>query len=87
MSMDNASQHKTKKVRRYLEQNPDVRILYLPVARPELSAIEEIWGQAKHRLITSESYRTLDDLRYAVSEHFRTRSINVDIDTYLARSV
>ena len=36
MIMDNASQHKTKKVRRYLEQNPDVRILYLPVARPEL---------------------------------------------------
>ncbi len=87
MIMDNASQHKTKKVRRYLEQNPDVRILYLPVARPELSAIEEIWRQAKYRLITSESYRTLDDLRRAVSEHFRTCSINVDIYTYLARSV
>ena len=79
MIMGNASQHKTKKIRRYPEQNPDVRILYLPVARPEPGAIEEIWGQAKYRLITSESYRTPDDLRRAASEHFRTCSINVDI--------
>ena len=87
MIMDNASRHKPRKVRRYLERNPDVRILYLPVARPELGAIEGIWRQAKYRLITSESYRTLDDLRRAASEHFRTCSINVDIYTYLARSV
>ena len=87
MIMDNASQHKTGKVRRYPEQNPDVRILYLPVARPEIGTTEEIWRQAKYRLLTSESYRTLDDLRRAVSEHLRTCSINVDIHTYLARSV
>ena len=87
MITDNASQHKTGKVRRYPEQNPDVRIPYLPVARPEPGAIEGIWRQAKYRLIMSESYRTLDDLRRAVSEHFRTCSIKVDIYTYLARSV
>ena len=40
--MDNASQHKSKKVRRYLERTPDVMLLYLPVARPELSAVEEV---------------------------------------------
>ncbi len=85
MITDNASQHKTKRVRRYQEQNPDVRILYLPVARPESGAIGETWGQARYQPITSELYRTLDDLRRAVSEHFRTCSVNVDIHTHLAR--
>ena len=53
MITDNASQHRIKKVRRYPEQNPDVRILYLPVARPEPGAIEKTWRQARYRLITS----------------------------------
>lgn len=87
MIMDNAAQHKSKKVVKYLEQNPDVMIVYLPVARPELSAIEAIWKQAKYRLITSEFYKTVDDLKAAVSEYFRTCSINIDIYAYLMRHV
>ena len=85
--MDNASQHKSRKVRRYLERTPDVVLLYLPVARPELSAVEEVWRQAKYRLVTSEFYSTLDELKAAVSEHFRTCAINVDIYKYLMRSL
>ena len=50
--MDNAPRHKSSKVRRYLERTPDVMLLYLPVARPELSAVEEVRGQAKYRLVT-----------------------------------
>ena len=82
MIMDNAAQHKARKVRRYPEQNPGVRILYIPVARPELGAIEEIWRQAKYRLITSESCRTLDDLRRAgrnTFEHAQSTSTSTRI--------
>ena len=85
--MDNAVQHKSKKVRRYLEQNPDVMVLYLPVAGPELSAIKAVWQKAKYRLITAEFSRTLDDLKAAVSEYFRTCPITVNIYTYLMRSI
>ncbi len=60
MVMDNAAQHKTKKIRRYLKKNPDVVLLYLPVARPELSAIEAVWKDAKYRLVTSAFYDTVD---------------------------
>ena len=66
MVMDNAAQHKTKKVRRYLKKNPDVVLLYLPVARPELSAIEAVWKDAKYRLVTSAFYDTVDHLKKAV---------------------
>ena len=85
--MDNAVQHKSKKVRKYLERNPEMEVLFLPVARPELSAIEEIWRRAKYRLITSKYYKSSAELRTAVSEHFRTCSIKIDIYAYLKRSV
>ena len=71
----------------YQERNPDVLLLYLPVARPELGAVEEVWRQAKYRLMTSEFYWMLDELKAAVSEHFRTRAIKADIYKYLMRSV
>ena len=87
MVMDNAIQHKTSKVRRYLKKNPDVVLLYLPVARPELSAMEAVWKDAKYGPVTSAFYDTVDHLKRAVSEYFRTCSIKIDIYKYLERSV
>ena len=40
--MDNAGQHKTKAVRKYLEEHDEVVILYLPTATPRLSAVESV---------------------------------------------
>ena len=50
---------------------PRRHVPYLPVARPELSAIEAAWHGAKHGPITAEFYKTLDDLKAAVSGYFR----------------
>ena len=87
MVMDNAIQHKTSKVRRYLKKNPGVALLYLPAAGPELGAIEAVWKDAKYRQVTSAFYDTVDHLKRAVSEYFRTCSIKIDIYKYLERSV
>ena len=53
---DSASQHKTKAVRKYLEEHDEVEILYLPTAAPRLSAVESVWKDAGHGLVTSEHY-------------------------------
>ena len=66
---DNAPRHKSKKVRRYMERTPDVMLLYLPVARPELSAAGEVRGQAKYGLVTPGFYATLGGLKAAVPGH------------------
>ena len=84
---DNASQHKAKAVRKYLKEHDEVEILYLPTATPRLSAVESVWKDAKHRLVTSEHYETSEDLTHAVSEYFRTRSIGLDIYKFLYRCV
>ena len=84
---DNAGRHKTKAVRKYLEEHGEVEILYLPTATPKLSAVESVWKDAKYRLVTSEHYETLEDLTHAVSEYFRTCSIRLDIYKFLYRCV
>ena len=84
---DNASQHKHREVREYLEEHDGVEILYLPAATPKLSAVESAWRDAKYRLVTSEHYETLEDLTHAVSEYFRTCSIRLDIYKFLYRCV
>jgi len=76
---DNASQHKHRDVRKYLEEHDGIEILYLPTATPRLSAIESVWKDAKYRLVTSEHHETLEDMIHAVSEYFRTRPIRPDI--------
>ncbi len=85
--VDNASQHKHRKVREYLEEHDEVEILYLPTATPKLNAVESVWRDAKYRLVTSEYYETLEDLTHAVSEYFRTCSIKLDIYRFLYRCI
>ena len=84
---DNASQHKHREVRKYLEEHDGLEILYLPTATPKLSAVESVWKDAKYRLVTSEHYETLEDLTHAVSEYFRTCSIRLDIYKFLYHCV
>ena len=87
LATDNASQHKHREVRKYLEEHDGLEILYLPTATPRLSAVESVWKDAKYRLVTSEHYETLGNLTHAVSEYFRTCSIRLDIYKFLYRCV
>ena len=84
---DNASQHKHKEVRKYLEERDGLEILYLPTATPKLGAVESVCKDAKYRLVTSEHYETLEDLTHAVSEYFRAYSIRFDIYKFLYHCV
>ena len=84
---DNASQHKRKEVRKYLEEHGGLGILYLPTVTPKLGAAESVRKDAEYGLVTSEHYETLEDLTHAVSEYFRTCSIGPDIYKFLYRCV
>ena len=66
---DNASQHKHREVRQYLEEHDGLEILYLPATTPKLGAVESVWKGANYRLVTSEHYETLEGLTHALSEY------------------
>ena len=50
---DSVQQHRLKKACRYLGRSPDAALLYLPAAKPDLSAAREARRRAKHRLTMS----------------------------------
>ena len=47
--IDNASWHKTKKVREYCEEN-NIILLFLPPYSPEYNPIERVWGFLKSKV-------------------------------------
>jgi len=48
--LDNASIHKSKKVKNYLKQHPNIHLFYLPVYSPEYNPIELFWKWIKPKV-------------------------------------
>lgn len=80
---DNAPQHKARRVKECLEDHPEIRIMYLPVATPRLNVVEEWRHQAKYGLPVSRYYKRMEDLTRVISEYFRTCSLNLDLYNHL----
>lgn len=59
--LDRASVHKSKKVREFLANNPDVKLIWLPKGSPYLNMIEQCWKISKHALLVSEYYNVYND--------------------------
>ena len=86
--MDKASPHyKSKKVRKYFEENKDTLIpVYLPTASPEFMVMEEIWNIAKRDLLVLKYYSSFADFKIKISGYFRTKRFNLDMRNYLLRN-
>ena len=70
MIVDNAPQHKAKKVEKYLKQHgSDVILEFLPPGSPHLSAVEEVWRQTKREVQQSEFFKTISEVKVAVMEY------------------
>lgn len=70
---DNASTHKSKIVKEYLEKQPDSKNIYLdniPPYCPELNPIEQVWGILKKRL-QNQFFKTTKELKKAVTEKLK----------------
>ena len=51
MIVDNASSHKSKRVKDFLKRNKDVKIYYLPPYSPEYNPVEIIWRMLKATVV------------------------------------
>ena len=88
MFADRARQHRSKKVREYLEENKDaIRTVYLPKGSPEFNAVEECcWRHGKYDLLVSKYYPKFTDLKSRISKYYRTRRFNLNVVKYLLRA-
>lgn len=82
---DRASPHRSRAVKEYLKENPDVRIKYFPTGSPYLNPVEHCWQNGKRDLLVSEYYRTFADMVRAVSTYYRTSRFRMDVMLYLSR--
>ena len=86
--MDKASSphYKSKKVRKYFEENRDTLIpIYLPTASPEFMIMEEIWNIAKRDLLVLKYYPSFADLNIKISKYFRTKRFGFDMRNHMLR--
>ena len=74
--LDNASIHKTKKVKQYCAEN-DIELAYNVPYQPQFAAIEECWAMAKNnfkrrilKMMINQEEQTY--LRQAVIDSLRT---------------
>ena len=67
MVLDNASYHKSKAVRAYVESvGGDVELEFLPPYTPQLNPVETVWRDLKRRL-AGRFFRSLDELKAAIT--------------------
>ena len=83
--MDNAPQHKAGILKEFLNKNPNVKVIWLPTATPELSVVEKYWHQSKRDVLVSEYYATVVHMHRAVSEYFRTARPKLDVMKFIYR--
>ena len=67
MVLGNASYHKSKAVREYVESaGGDVGLGFLPPYTPQLNPVETVWRDLKRRL-AGRFFRSLDELKAAMT--------------------
>ena len=67
MVLDNASYHKSRAVKEYVEgTNGAIDLEFLPPYTPQLNPVETVWRDLKRRL-AGRFFRSLDGLRAAIT--------------------
>jgi transposase len=59
---DRAPWHRGKEIDAVLKAHPQLKILYLPTAAPDLNPQEQVWKSARGAVSHNHSQRKLDDL-------------------------
>ncbi len=98
--LDRAPVHKSKKVKEYLTNNRDVKLIWLPKGSSYLNMIEQCWKTSKYALLVSEYYtmfaimnKAVSEyytmfaiMNKAVSEYFRVTQFKLDVANYIFRN-
>lgn len=66
--LDNAGWHKTLVVQKFIAQQSNVKVEFVPPYSPELNPIETNWKVTRNRVTKSQFFQTIDDLRDALED-------------------
>lgn len=74
--MDQATCHKSKKVKAYEEDQKRLHIFYLPPRSPEYNPDEQVWSHLKNHVLKSHMKTNLQDLKKLTRKKLRNLSSN-----------
>jgi transposase len=60
--LDNATIHKSKKVKRYLEKYKQIRLFFLPAYSPEYNPVELFWKWLKPKVYGFSAFGGIEEL-------------------------
>lgn len=69
--LDNARYHYSKAVRKYLEGNSRINLVFLPAYSPELNLIERLWRFFKKKVLYNQYHADVKTFRQACVDFFK----------------
>lgn len=73
MVLDNVAYHHAKKIQRWLQKHPNLKLFFLPPYSPELNAVERAWWYMRKKITHNRYVKTLSDrkaLFWKMFSHF-----------------
>ena len=68
--VDNAPYYYNTDVVGYINDSPQLEIIYLPPYSPNLNLIERVWGFMKKKVIYNKYHETFSDFKVAIGDFF-----------------
>jgi transposase len=65
--LDNLSVHKSKKVKKFIEKHPNMRLEYLPPYSPELNPQEQWWNYERKKFLNNRNFSSTHQLATSMS--------------------
>ncbi len=84
--LDKAPQHRAKMILRLVEMIDGLTLKFLPVATPEISAIEPYWKKLKRKVL-DVPHTSLAILRRAIARYTRHAKPSLDVEKILYRAI
>lgn len=83
--LDNAGWHKTQIVQKFIAQQSNVKVEFIPPYSPELNPIETNWKVTRNRVTKSQFFKTIEDLQEALEMFWRKHIFTQNFTSYLCR--
>ena len=83
--IDNAGWHKTAIVLKYIAQQANVKVEFIPPYSPELNPIETNWKVTRGQVTKSQYFSTIDDMKGALEQFWSVHIFTQKFMRYLSR--
>lgn len=83
--LDNAGWHKTQVICKFMEQQSNIKVEYIPPYSPELNPIETCWKVSRNAVTKSQYFKTIEEMQEALENFWCKHFFMQDFISYLCR--